>query len=255
MGRPRSASTTTTSTAPAGSATTTARCAASRENGYCIDLGYWYPSSAYDYVKASASGLHNRRGGAVSDANLHQMAYALQTYGQTTSTTQASAMMLYVHSLMGDAQPGEVDPSVLGSGVVAAFHQIAAATAKYAGPYTIQSQGASAIGVGGEQTVSFTVHSASGAVVPGVKWTTSIAGAQGSGTAGAGGQETVTYKASKAGKVTVHATATNLASDLPTLYVPTHGASATSGQRLVDGDTQSVSSTATATASLRPTPP
>ena len=80
----------------------------------------------------------------------------MQTYGQATSTTQASAMMLYVHSLMGDAQPGEVDPaSVLGSGESStAFQQIfRRGGPKYAGPYTIQSQGASAIGVGGQQTV------------------------------------------------------------------------------------------------------
>ena len=221
-------------------------------DGYCIDLGYWYPDASYAYAKQSAEGLHNRRGGAVPDVNLHKMAYALATYGQTNSTAQASAVMLYVHSLMGDAQPGEVDPTVLGSQVVSAFSQISAASAKYAGPYTIHSSGASAIGIGGKQTVQFTVQSASGATVPGVKWNTTVSGARAKSlsSSASGGQETVTYSAGGPGTVTVHATASGLASNLPAMYVPTHGDAAASGQRLVYADSQSVDGTATATASL-----
>ena len=180
------------------------------------------------------------------------MAYALEQYGQTKSSAQASAVMLYVHSLMGDAQPGEVDPAAVGPAVVTAFKQISTASAKYAGPYTIHSQGASAIGIGGSQTVTFTVQSASGATVPGVTWNTSIAGGKGKilSESAADGTETVAYKAGGPGTVTVHASASNLASDLPTMYVPTNGAAAQSGQRLVFGDGQTVSSDATATASL-----
>ena len=220
-------------------------------DGYCIDLGYWYPSPTYGYSKQSAAGLHNRRGGAVSDTKLHEMAYALEQYGQTKSSAQASAVMLYVHSLMGDAQPGEIDPTVLGPAVVTAFKQISSASAKYAGPYTIHSQGASAIGIGGTQAVTFTVHSASGATVPDVTWDTSIAGGKGKivSASAANGTETVTYRAGAPGTVTIHASASNLASDMPTMYVPTNGAAAQSGQRLVFGDGQTVSSNATATAS------
>jgi hypothetical protein len=220
--------------------------------GYCIDLGYWYPSASYGYTKQSAEGLHNRRGGAVSDTNLHEMAYALEQYGQTSSSTQASAVMLYVHSLMGDAQPGEVNPSAVSSSVASTFTQISAASAKFAGPYTIHSQGASAIGIGGSQTVTFTVQSASGATVTGVNWRATISGAKADiiSSAAANGTETVTYKAGGPGTVTVHASASNLASNLPTMYVPTQGAAAQSGQRLVVGDGQTISSNATATASL-----
>jgi hypothetical protein len=45
------------------------------------------------------------------------MAFAIWTYGRTSNKDQAAAVMLYVHSLMGDARPGEVDPGALGSRV------------------------------------------------------------------------------------------------------------------------------------------
>ena len=45
--------------------------------------------------------------------------------------------MLYVHSLMGDAQPGEADPNGVGRGLPALFEQIAHDSARYHGPYRI----------------------------------------------------------------------------------------------------------------------
>jgi hypothetical protein len=106
--------------------------------GYCIDLGFWYPGPNYGYAKRSIAGLHNRRGGAVSDQNVNRMAYALWTFGRTSTTDQASATMLYVHSLMGDAQPGELSPP-LASSVASTEQMIAAQSAKFSGPYTIKS--------------------------------------------------------------------------------------------------------------------
>ncbi len=34
-------------------------------------------------------------------------------YGRTTNPNQQAAVMLYVHSLMGDARPGEIDPAAV----------------------------------------------------------------------------------------------------------------------------------------------
>ena len=46
--------------------------------------------------------------------------------------------MLYVHALMGDGAPGEVDPAALGPDVVALYARIARDAARYHGPYRIE---------------------------------------------------------------------------------------------------------------------
>jgi hypothetical protein len=216
--------------------------------GYCIDLGFWYPGPNYGYSRRSTSGLHNQRGGAVSDTDLHQMAYALWQFGRTSSADQASATMLYVHSLMGDAQPGELSPP-LGSGVGSTEQMIAAQSAKFAGPYTIQATMPSQAIVGDTVKATVALKAASGATVPGVDWKISLSGAgQGAkAQVASDGVDTVTYTASGTGQATLHASAVGVASDLPTLYVPTKGAAADSGQRLVFADSQTVATTASAT--------
>jgi sortase (surface protein transpeptidase) len=220
-------------------------------NGYCIDLGYWYPGRSYGYEQRSAAGLHNRLGGAVSDSDLHRMAYALWEFGRSDSVDQASATMLYVHSLMGDAQPGEISPSILGAGVAGVFQRISAQSAEYAGPYTVQAQMPSSASVGAQVTARLTLHAASGAVVAGVHWTVSVPGtsSQPTSSASADGTDTVTFTAARSGRYTLHARAVGVPSNLPTLYVPTTGASADSGQRLVFGASQTVDGGATTTVS------
>ena len=47
---------------------------------------------------------------AVPLVNRQKIAYAVWAYGRTTNPNRQAAVMLYVHSLMGDARPGEVDP-------------------------------------------------------------------------------------------------------------------------------------------------
>jgi hypothetical protein len=218
--------------------------------GYCIDLGFWYPGPTYGYSRRSTSGLHNQLGGAVSDADLHRMAYALWQFGRTSSADQASATMLYVHSLMGDAQPGELSPP-LGSGVGSTEQMIAAQSAKFAGPYTIQATTPSQAIVGDTVKATFALKAASGATVPGVDWKVSLSGAgQGAkAQAGSDGVDTVTYTAAGTGQATLHASAAGVPSDLPTLYAPTKGAAANSGQRLVFAASQTVATTASTTVS------
>ena len=55
----------------------------------------------------------------VSTARQQQMAYAMWAYGRSSSPRQQAAVMLFVHGLMGDGAPGEVDPAALGPDVVA----------------------------------------------------------------------------------------------------------------------------------------
>ena len=86
---------------------------------YCLDLRFWYPGPQYKYKPtASVIGFKNRAGETVSVSNLQKAAYAIWTYGRTTNPNQAAAVMLYVHSLMGDARPGELDPAALNPSVV-----------------------------------------------------------------------------------------------------------------------------------------
>ena len=143
---------------------------------FCIDLRFWYPSRSYDYQQRSAAGLHNRAGQAVPDTNLHEMAYAIWQYGRSSSVNQQSATMLYVHGLMGDAAPGEVAPTVLGATVHGIYDQITAAAAKYAGPYQLIATLPASATSGLATTLKLSVRAASGALLPGVRFTLSAAG-------------------------------------------------------------------------------
>src|SRR5262249_22177453 len=80
-------------------------------HSYCIALRYWYPSPNYQYRESSSNVLVNKQGEAVSALHRQQIAYAIARFGQTTDPDQAAAVMLYVHSLIGDARPGELDPN------------------------------------------------------------------------------------------------------------------------------------------------
>jgi hypothetical protein len=219
---------------------------------FCTDLGYWYPSRSYGYQPRSAAGLRNRLGASVPALALNRMAYALWRFGRSNSPDQQAAMMLYVHGLMGDAQPGEVDPAVLGAAVHGVYNQIAAQTVRDAGPYTVDESMPSAVDVSAPVTVSLSVRSASGSDLPGVAFKVSVTGASGpsSVTSNGAGVATLTVTPRQSGRLSVDAAATGLPSDLPQLYVPTSGAAAGSGQRLVVPASQTLTAHATATVSL-----
>jgi hypothetical protein len=86
---------------------------------FCIDLRFWYPSKSMRFQLAEPDQLRNRDGDTVTYERQRRMAYAAWTYGRTNSPNQQAAVMLYVHSQMGDAQPGEVDPSTISPAVAA----------------------------------------------------------------------------------------------------------------------------------------
>ena len=56
-----------------------------------------------------------------------RIAYAIWEYGRSTRPRQQAAVMLYVHMLMGDGRPGELDPAALGRPVAVLYRRIAGA--------------------------------------------------------------------------------------------------------------------------------
>jgi hypothetical protein len=81
---------------------------------FCTDLRFWYPKREYRFRQVANEGFTSRGGKVVSRATQRKMAYALWNYGRSNKRPQQAAVMLYVHSLIGDGAPGEVDPSALG---------------------------------------------------------------------------------------------------------------------------------------------
>ena len=124
---------------------------------YCIDLRFWYPGPDYDYRPVSAAGLRNRDNEPIPVVNLQKMAYVLWTYGRTTSDDAAAAVMLYVHSLMGDARPGEIDPTAIGPAVTVVYTRIAREAALYHGPYRVDVALPAQIGAGKKATATIRV--------------------------------------------------------------------------------------------------
>ena len=107
------------------------------EHTFCIDFRYWYPAAQHRYRLLASAGLHNRNGERVSTEHRQRMAYAVWTYGRSTNRAQQAAVMLYVHSLMGDARQGEVDPAAVSARVAALFRRVSNAASRYHGPYRV----------------------------------------------------------------------------------------------------------------------
>ncbi len=219
--------------------------------GFCIDLGYWYPSPADKYMLVTSPGLRTTRGRAILLVDRQKMAYAIWAYGRSTTANQQAAVMLYVHSLMGDARPGEIDPAVLGPAVEAEFSKVAAAAGVYHGPYRVVGSMTGPLRPGKRASAGVRVLSATGAAVPGVTVKLSATGATGapsSVTTGAFGTATFAFTPSASGGVTIAATAVQLASTLPQVYQATVGAAARNAQRIIYPTSQQVSGTIGGTA-------
>ncbi len=106
--------------------------------------------------------------------------------------------MLYVHSLMGDAAPGEADPNALGRGIPALYERIARDSARYHGPYRIDLRMPGNLQVGQQGVATIRVLAAGGEALPGV-------GLQLAAT-GASAPKTATTDPQGAARVTVQAT-------------------------------------------------
>ena len=213
---------------------------------YCIDLGFWYPSLAQKYAE-DASPLRNRDGEPVRLDRQQKLAYAIWKYGRTTNQNQAAAVMLYVHSLMGDARPGEVDPTGINSTVVGLYTRIAREATLYHGPYRMELKLPARIGVGREATATIRVLSAAGNALPNLDLALSAEGAGGvpaSVQTNANGVAIVTLRATGE-DVRLTARTELLASTLPKIFTGTTVAARRNGQRLTTPESQTVAATAT----------
>ncbi|MFT4036509.1 MAG: sortase, partial [Patulibacter sp.] len=203
---------------------------------FCIDLRFWYPSSKFKYAARTTDGLKNRDGKKIGATRLAYMNYALWKYGRSNQVTRQAAVMLYVHHLMDDGAPGEIDPAAISPQIERTFDRIASEAKRFAGPYRVVTTVPSGLTVGTASKLSVRVLSASGNAVPEIAVKLD---ARGLGTiaddlrTGADGTLEVPITPTTAGELSITATANGLASETPKLYAPTVGEAKRSGQRLV----------------------
>lgn len=220
---------------------------------WCIDLRFWYPSSRFGYAKRSAAGLRSKEGKLISPAELRRLSWVVFNHGFERDAATQAAVMLYVHSVMGDGAPGEVDPAAVG--VSALFERISRDARRFAGPYRVTIDAPAKATTGTRVTATVTVRSATGVAMPNVRLRLA-------GSSGADGLPSVVRTNSR-GEATIAGTAADvdrgvrlrvetaeLAAPAPDLYVPTRGAAARNAQRLV----VAASTTAVAQATIRVEP-
>jgi Sortase domain len=212
---------------------------------FCIDLRFWYASRGYGYRERSATRLRNRSGSPVPLEKQQRMAYAIWQYGQTTKPLQQVAVMLYVHSLMGDARPGELDPAGLGRHVALLYREISRAAARYHGPYRIQTRLSGNLRVGERTPATIRVLAKNGIALAHARLRLSANGAEGvprQVRTDATGVATVAIVPT-AVQVRLRAEAQALPANRPRLFVPTTAAAASNAQRLVAPASQRVAVT------------
>lgn len=215
---------------------------------FCIDLRFWYPQKSYKFKEVSSGGLKNRAGRGVSQEKQRRMAYALWTYGRSSNPNRQAAVMLYVHSLMGDGAPGEVDPSAVGPAVKSLFGKIARESARLHGPYRIDARIPGGLKVGKRASGTVRIVAASGAPVPRVVVSLKTKGATGVPArvrTNAKGVARINFTPNAASGVSIEARSAAIALTLPRIFTPTTRAAARNGQRLAAAASQRISATAT----------
>jgi Sortase domain len=148
-----------------------------------------------------------------------------------------------VHSLMGDARPGEVSPAALGAGGAAIYQRVAAQAARFHGPYRVDVSLPAAIEAGKTGTATIRVLSATGAALPELDLSLSATNAEAPSTVrtNAAGVATVQLKANGAGAVRLTATTEPLPATLPRIFQPSKPAPARNAQRIASAEAQRVS--------------
>jgi hypothetical protein len=221
-----------------------------RPHLFCLDLRFWYASPAYRYRPVSAAALRNRGGRPVSLERRRRLAYAIWRYGRSARPSRQAAVMLYVHSLMGDGRPGEVDPASLGPGVRSLFRRIARDAARAHGPYRVDARLPATLTVGKEASASIRVLSASGHALPHVRLSLSASGASGlpaETRTNAAGVARVALTPTVASGLHIRVRTAPLAAPQPLVLVPTAGAARANGQRLAAPASRRVTSTVSRT--------
>lgn len=213
---------------------------------YCLDLRYWYPSARYRFREDGSGTLRNRDGEVVSLERQRRMAYAIWNAGRTTDRTQAAAVMLYVHGLMGDAAPGEAAPDAIGATVAAAHARVARDAERYHGPYRIEARLPDRLRAGVKASGTIRVLSAGGNPLPGVDLRLDASGASGmptNVTTDANGVAALELTPTSAEGLRLRVRTEALASTRPRVFRPTTAPAARNGQRLAVPDSQVVTET------------
>lgn len=211
---------------------------------FCIDLRYWFPSDRHRYREIGSANLRNRDGRVVSPAAKRRMAYAVWTFGRDRGRNMNAAMMLYVHSQMGDARPGEVDPDELGNpAVTRLYNRIARDSARYAGPYTISARVPSGLRVGKRAAATVRVRAAGGALLRNARVRVRVTGASGGASVvrtnakGLAHLDFTPNSATDGIRLTAEA---EVASTQPKLYAATRGVARRNSQRVAAPNSQTI---------------
>jgi hypothetical protein len=224
------------------------------EHLFCIDLRYWYASPDFRYREETAA-LRNRDGAAVPLASRQKLAYAIWAYGRSANPYRQAAVMLYVHSLMGDARPGEVDPAQLGPEVSRFYRRIERDASRYHGPYRIESSLPRTLVAGRRAQATVRVLSAAGVPLPHVRLAVTAAdgvdpapriATDGSGVA------RLAFTPRQAGTLRLELSTEALARAQPRILAPTTRAASANGQRLAVPAATHVSTSVTSTVTASP---
>ena len=202
---------------------------------FCLDLGFWYASPRYRYRPQAAASLRNRAGATVPVERRREIAYAIWRYGRSAKANQQAAVMLYVHSRMGDAREGEVDPAALNPTVAALYRRIARDTHNNHGPYRIETRLPARLTVGHVATASIRVVSAQGNPLPHVGITLASSGATGLPAqleTDAAGEARFALTPTATSGLALRLVTEPLAASRPRIFVPTAARAVANGQRL-----------------------
>ncbi|HET8606596.1 MAG TPA: class F sortase [Gaiellaceae bacterium] len=214
---------------------------------FCLDLRFWYASRAYRYRRQLAA-LRNRDGIRVSLERQRRIGYAIWRYGRSHDPVRQAAVMLYVHAMMGDARPGEVDPAAVGHGVAALYRQVARDSARYHGPYRVSVRLPSRLLVERPATAAIRVLSARGKPLPYVRLGLAVDGADGAAArlrADAAGVARVRLTPTTTAGLRLRVRTGPLAAPRLRVFAPTAPAARANGQRLAVPSAQAVTGTTT----------
>jgi hypothetical protein len=217
---------------------------AGTRRAFCLDLRYWYASPDHRYRPAPSGLLRNRDGEAVPIQRQQKIAYAIWRYGRSTNANRQAAVALYVHSLMGDARPGEIDPAALDGTVASLVKRIERDSSRFHGPYRVETRLPNGLVVGKKAAATIRVLSATGAALPSVRLAVSGRGATGlpgQVLTNSSGVARIALTPTVAGRLRLSVESAPVASTLPRIFRATRAPASANAQRLAAPSSQRVS--------------
>ncbi len=216
---------------------------------FCIDLRWWYPAKRFKYAQIANRGLKNSNGSTISAADQSRMSYAIWNYGRSNNRDRQAATMLYVHGLMRDGAPGEVEPRI-NPRVNAIYNQIREDANRYRGPYRVVADVPKDLSVGQPASVTVRVLSATGNAVPRVALRIAATGGVGAPTTArtdANGVATLAFTPiDVTAGFNARIEAIQLAANAPKIYRATLPAPRRNAQRMAAGASQRVTASVSA---------